>query len=635
MQLIDIPGIGTKTVDILKRHGIVTPLDLLTYYPRTYRPYLPRTSRSAGVGEWVSLVGTFTRPLSHHTAHTTTQLATFKDQAGSLTIRWFNSPFIMRTISPSSFYLVRGCLTLFGPTRQIVNPTLTKVEQDYLPAEELVPIYTPLGTLKSGHLRGHIRATLNVYASPDLLSLEIQNKYNLLDLGTALHHIHFPPTRLHLEDAIHRLAFDELYALELEALHNRELTKVNTMTLAWDNKILERWLKSLPFTPTNAQKRVIAEITSDLIQGIAMHRLLSGEVGSGKTLVAAASALAVHSSGYQTLVMAPTQILAEQLYSSFQNLLGSSLTISLVTAASAGDTQANLVVGTQALLSPKHTFGSVGLVIVDEQHRFGVKQREHLSSLTPAPHTLMMTATPIPRTLALTIFSHLDVSRLDELPSSRIPTKTYYVEESKRLSALSWLKREILQNHNQVFYVVPLIEEAESDEGNVKKSLKLLEAELKQRFPDLAIDITHGKMKESEKTAHLQAFRDGQTQILVATSMVEVGIDIPQANIMVIEDADRFGLASLHQLRGRVGRGGGQGYCLLFCRSQTEQTKKRLAYFIQENDGEKLATYDLATRGPGQLFGESQHGFFSLRFASIYDHELLRQTHEAVRITHI
>ncbi|KKU46606.1 MAG: ATP-dependent DNA helicase RecG [Microgenomates group bacterium GW2011_GWA2_46_7] len=443
MQLLDIPGIGTKTADTLERHDILTPQDLLTYYPRTYRPYLPSTSRSALVGEWVSLVGTLTRPLSHHTAHTTTQLATFKDQAGSLTIRWFNSPFITRSISPGSTYLVRGCLTIFGPTRQIVNPTLTKVEQGYIPTEELVPLYTSLGTLKSGHLRNHIRATLQAYQPIDPLSLEIQNKYSLLDLSTTLRHIHFPPSRSDLEGAIHRLAFDELYSLQLEALNNRELTKVKTTPLHWNTQILENWITNLPYTPTSAQTRVIAEITADLSLGVAMHRLLSGEVGSGKTLVAAASALAVHSSGYQTLVMAPTQILAEQLYSSFQNLLGSSLTISLITATLSGDTQANLVVGTQALLSPKHTFGSVGLVIIDEQHRFGVKQREHLSSLTPAPHTLMMTATPIPRTLAMTVFSHLDVSRLDELPSSRVPTKTYYVEESKRLSALSWLKREI------------------------------------------------------------------------------------------------------------------------------------------------------------------------------------------------
>lgn len=634
MQLIDIPGIGEKTVEALRQHGIETVEQLLTYYPRTYRTYLPRTTRSAGVGEWVSLVGTLTRPVSRHGSHVTTQLSTFRDVAGTLTLRWFNSPFITRSVSPSSTYLIRGQLTIFGTTRQIVNPSLTKVEPDYVPAEELVPIYTPMGSLKSGHLRAHIRATLKVHQLSDQLSREIQNRYNLLDLPTTISHIHFPPTRTGLEAAIHRLAFDELYTLQLEALHNRELTQVKTPPLHWSADTLTQWIAALPYTPTGAQTRVIGEILDDLAKPLAMHRLLAGEVGSGKTLVAAASALATYSAGRQTLVMAPTQILAEQLFASFHALLPS-LTISLVTAEAHGDPQADLVVGTQALLSPKHTFGNVGLVIVDEQHRFGVKQREYLSSLTPAPHSLLMTATPIPRTLAMTVLAGLDISRLDELPASRLPTKTYYVEEGKRLSALSWIKQEIVQNHNQVFYVVPLIEEAEDEEGNAQKSLKLLESTLKTRFPDLVIDIMHGKMSAAEKTTHLQHFRDGLTHLLVATSMVEVGIDIPTANIMVIEDAERFGLAQLHQLRGRVGRSSLQGYCLLFSRANTTKARERLAYFVKETSGEKLATYDLETRGPGELFGESQHGFFSLRFASIYDADLLRQTAQAARIANI
>jgi ATP-dependent DNA helicase RecG len=271
-------------------------------------------------------------------------------------------------------------------------------------------------------------------------------------------------------------------------------------------------------------------------------------------------------------------------------------------------------------------------VIVDEQHKFGVKQREYLSSLTPAPHVLTMTATPIPRTLAMTIFSSMAISRLDELPKNRLPIKTYLVGEEKREAAYTWIKNEVVSNHNQVFIVVPLIEEAEDDEGNAKKSLKLLEGDLKKRFPNLVVDIMHGKMKEVEKTQHLQAFRDGITQILVATSMVEVGIDIPGANIMVIEDSERFGLAQLHQLRGRVGRGSAQGHCLLFSSAKSSKIKERLTYFKNESSGEKLALYDLDNRGPGELFGESQHGFFSLRFASIYDTDLLRRTYDAVRI---
>ncbi|MFH2085847.1 MAG: ATP-dependent DNA helicase RecG [bacterium] len=632
MELIDIPGLGEKSLKTLVSHDITTIQHLLTYFPRTYRTYLARSTRTARVGEWISLVGTISRPVSKHGAHVTTQLATLKDGVGSLTLRWFNMPYLTRALGDGT-YLVRGQLTFFGPTRQIVAPQLTKATSDYQAIDELLPIYTPIGTIKSGNVRNLIKSALtHAPQVEDSLPLEIQNKYNLLDLPTTLKQIHFPTSKNELEQAIHRLAFDELYTLQRESLKNSELNKVKTEALHWNTGALEHWITNLPYTPTAAQTRVIGEILTDLGKPIAMHRLLAGEVGSGKTVVAAAAALATHGSGHQTLVMAPTQILAEQLYSSFTDLLGDSLTVSLVTAGSKGDTGVDLVVGTQALLSTKHQFGKVGFVVIDEQHRFGVKQREYLSALSPAPHTLMMTATPIPRTLAMTVFASLNISRLDELPGSRLPIKTYFVGEEKRERAYTWIKQEIMTHHNQVFVVVPLIEEAEDEEGNAKKSLKLLEIDLKKRFPGLTIDIMHGKMKETDKTAHLQAFRDDTTQILVATSMIEVGIDIPTAGIMVIEDAERFGLAQLHQLRGRVGRGNIQGHCLLFSRANTPKAKERLAYFVKETNGEKLALFDLDLRGPGELFGESQHGFFSLRFASIYDTELLRETHEAARI---
>lgn len=632
MDLLDLPGFGDKTAAVLQKHLLHSVEDLLTYYPRTYRTYLSRTIRSARVGEWISLVGTVTRPVSKRTTRATTQLATFRDGSGTLTLRWFNMPYITRALA-SSTYLVRGQLTFFGDGRQIVAPQLTKVSEGFLPAEEILPIYTPVGSLKSGHLRTLLKSALASSAfPPDPLSLEIQNKYHLLDLKTALHHIHFPPSRSDLEGAIHRLGFDELYALQLEARHQTELQRVKTTPLQFDHALIQKFLTNLPFTPTGAQQRVLREILADLGKPQAMRRLLSGEVGSGKTLVAATAALACRAAGHQTLVMAPTLILAEQLYSALTSLLGSDLTISLITAASSGDTTSDLVVGTQALLTPQHKFGHVGLVIVDEQHRFGVEQREYLLSLTPTPHTLMMTATPIPRTLAMTIFSTLDVSRLDELPASRLAVKTYLVPEVKRAAAYSWIERLLLERHEQAFVVTPIIEEAEDNEGNPQKSLKLLESELKTRFPGLTIDILHGKLKNQEKIAHLSSFRRGDTQLLVATSMIEVGIDIPQANLIVIESAERFGLAQLHQLRGRVGRGNGQGHCLLFTRSTSPAVRERLSYFVKEGSGEKLAAYDLKSRGPGELFGLSQHGFFTLRFASIYDTALLQDTYEAVKI---
>ncbi len=634
MQLKEIPGIGDKIAAVLEKHEINTVHDLLFHFPRTYRTYHATNVLDAQVGDWVSLVGTSSRPISKHGAHVTSQLSTFKDISGSLTLRWFNSPFIVRTVSPGDTYLVRGQLTIFGGTRQIVSPSLKKIDYDFVDQDEMMPIYPTLGTLKSGGLRKIIYSALDHGEKiEETLSKEIRLKHNLIEISSAIEYIHRPPTRSHLEGAIRRLAFDELYTLQLESLENSELNKVQTDPLHWDTGLLDHWIAGLPFTPTAAQTRVMGEISADLSRPIAMHRLLAGEVGSGKTLVAASAALSVHLAGKRTLVMAPTQILAEQLYTSIKNFMGPTLKVSLITATQKGDEDANIVVGTQAILSPKHKFENVGLVIVDEQHKFGVKQREYLSLLRPAPHVLMMTATPIPRTLAMTIFSNMDISRLDELPKNRLPIKTFFLNQSQRDKAMAWINNEITTKQNQAFVVVPLIEEAEDNEGDPKKSLKLLETDLKNRFPTQTIDIMHGKMKEIEKTEHLRAFRDGITQILVATSMVEVGIDIPGANIMVIEDAERFGLAQLHQLRGRVGRGDKQGYCLLFAHEKSSSlAKERLKYFVSEINGEKLALYDLDSRGPGELFGESQHGFFNLHFASIYDTELLKETSEAAKI---
>jgi len=634
MLLQEIPGIGEKTLSALERGEITQINQLLRYFPRSYRTYIATTSISANPGEWVSLVGTITRPISKRGTHVTTQLSSFRDNSGSLTLRWFNMPYITRSLLEGETYLVRGQLTIFGNTRQIVSPSLTKVAPNHESHDELMPIYPSLGSIKSGQFRKIITSALGLASPmPDPLDLTIRQSNNLIDLDTAMRIIHAPPTRTDLEGAIHRLAFDELYTLQLESLQTNELSKKSTQPLHWDSRVLEDWLTKLPYIPTGAQSKVITEILTDLAKPIAMQRLLAGEVGSGKTLVAATACLATHLSGKQSLVMAPTQILAEQLHASFSNLLGDQLTVSLITSAQKGDSLANLVVGTQALLSPKHKFNQVGLVIIDEQHRFGVKQREFLQQLTPSPHTLTMTATPIPRTLAMTLFSNLEISRLDELPKNRLPIKTYLVGEEKRDRAYAWIKSEIINNHNQAFVVVPLIEEAEDDEGNAKKSLKLLETDLKARFPGLSVDIMHGKMRDSDKTTHLQAFRDGITQILVATSMVEVGIDIPGANIMVIEDAERFGLAQLHQLRGRVGRGDAQGHCLIFSSSNSPKIISRLKYFVSESVGEKLALYDLENRGPGELLGLSQHGFFSLRFASIYDSDLLEATHQATLLT--
>lgn len=635
MDLIDVPGIGEKTVSALFRAGITTIDSLLLTFPRTYRPYQATPLSEGQVGDWIILKGSLTRPISRHTARTTTQIATFSDLHGSsLTLRWFNMPYLTRSLDPSHLYLVRGQLTEFAGRKQIIAPQLAKTDLNSPLVSELVPIYRQIGSLKPWVLRQKISLALKkVPLPPDPLPLPIVSKFSLLDYQTALIEIHHPSSDSSLATAVHRLSFDELYSLQLKALQEHKPTKIKTTALKFDISRVNTFLSSLPFTPTASQDKAIKPILNDLAKPVAMNRLLQGEVGSGKTIVAVAAAIATHSAGFRTVLMAPTQILANQLYDNFLGYCSPlGISVSLLTAKSKGDDSADILVGTQALLN-KTGLSHVGLVIIDEQHRFGVEQRSKLASLTPFPHLLMMTATPIPRSLAQTMFGQLKITRLTELPASRLTVKTLLVGENKRLAAYDWIAKEIADSHNQVFMITPLIEIAEENETTPLKSVHSLETELHQFFPNLTIDLMHGKMKESEKITHLNKFKEGLTDILVATSMLEVGIDIKSANLIVIENAERFGLSQLHQLRGRVGRGDKQAYCLLFSSSHSPKAKERLGYFLRENDGEKLAKFDLQSRGPGELFGQSQHGFFNLALGNLYDEELINDTYQAAKLT--
>jgi len=630
MQLTDIPGIGDKTARALEKSGIKSLQQLLETYPRTYRAYSASTAKEARVGDWVILKGHLTRPISRRTAKVTTQLSSFQDHTGHLTLRWFNLPYLTRSIRPNAIYLVKGQVTEFNSVKQIISPQLTVADENTPLRDELVPIYRQLGSLKPWVIRTKISNALNTNLPPDPLPTSVLAKYDLIPYQEALENIHHPPDTLTLEKAIYRLSFQELFELQLKEL-KKNTRRSSFSPLKINQNLLTKFIASLPFTLTPSQQAAIADITNNLTSKHRMQRLLAGEVGSGKTVVATAAALATHSAGKKTLIMAPTVILAEQLHRAINNFLKDfGLTTGLLTSSHKDSSSCNIITGTQALLN--QPLKDIGLAIIDEQHRFGVKQREKLANLEDKTHTLLMTATPIPRSLALTLLGHLDITRLTDLPPNRLPVKTFVVNENKRRDAYDWISKQI-STGNQVFMVTPLIEEAEEADLNPLKSLRSLEQELKTIFPHLTIDVMHGKMKDQEKTEHMQAFQQGTTQILVATSMIEVGIDVPAANIIVIEDAERFGLAQLHQLRGRVGRGGEQGYCLLFTNSQTLKSKNRLAFFVRENQGDKLALYDLQDRGPGEIFGNLQHGFFSLKLASIYDEKLLLSTYQAAKET--
>ena len=628
MTLTDLTGIGPKTASALLKADITTLTDLLETYPRTYRAYQATTAKNAELGEYIVLQGQLSKPISKKTTRVTTQLATFTDDTGKITLRWFNLPYITRSVNPNATYQIKGKLDEFRGVKQIVSPELTKVEEGSELINQLVPIYRQMGSLKPWIFRTKIKKILELDTlPPDPLPAKIIKEYSLLDYTTALNTIHTPPTRTVLEGAIHRLSFQELYGLQLAALTKKHDKTKLTKPLKVNSLVVQQFISSLPFTLTNSQKKAINSILLDLESSTPMNRLLAGEVGSGKTIIAVVMALATHSAGHRTIVMAPTLILANQLHVAFTSLLTPlGLTTSLVTGSNKGSLDTDIVIGTHALLTKK--VSNVGLTIIDEQHRFGVKQRDSLGLFSS--HSLMMTATPIPRSLAQTLFSQLDITYLTELPSGRLPVKTFAVPETKRFDAYSWLKTEI-EKGNQVFFVTPLIEQAEEQDQTPLKSLKDLEAKLKKTFPEQTIDIMHGKMKDQEKLAHMESFRSGLTQILVATSMIEVGLDVPAANIIVIENADRFGLATLHQLRGRVGRGGDQGYCLLFSETNTAKARERLKYFIRTREGDKLALFDLQERGPGEIFGSTQSGFFALKLASIYDQELLRDTYQAAK----
>lgn len=625
-QLTDIPGIGDKTAAALTRAGITTLAELVETYPRTYREYYARSAKEARPTEWVVLKGHLTRPVSRRTARVTTQLSTFQDHSGRLQLRWFNLPYLVCSVRPQATYFVKGQVEQFRGVKQLVTPQLTLVDDATSLEDQLVPIYSQKGSLKPWVLRTKISSALkSATLPPDPLPPFITKEHELLSYHDALRLIHHPTSKRLLEDAIYRLAFQELYFLQLAAIKHKSRRPKLSTPLSINHASINHFVSSLPFKLTPSQQRAVRAITTDLGSASPMRRLLSGEVGSGKTVVAAAAALATHFAGYQTLVMAPTVILAEQLHDSLSHFLTPhGLTLELVTSGSRFDRGANLLVGTHALLNQQ--LEGVGLVIIDEQHRFGVRARETLSAL--GLHTLLMTATPIPRTLAQTLFAGLEVTELTELPPGRKKVKTFLVPEHKRADSYTWLKAEIKQG-NQAFIVTPLIEKMEEADQSPLKSLRELEASLRRLFPDLTIDVMHGRLKDQQKLASLAAFREGHTDLLVATSMVEVGLDIPNANVIIVEDADRFGLATLHQLRGRVGRGGQAGYCLLFTDNHSPRVTERLKYFTRTGDGAKLALYDLQARGPGELFGQVQHGFFRLKLASLYDQKLLKATHTA------
>jgi ATP-dependent DNA helicase RecG len=665
----DLFMVGPTYAKRLQKLNIKTAEDFLHHYPFRYDDFrLTSKIDKLQVGEIVTIVG---KIVSFENIYTRfgkkIQKMKVADETGQLQVTFFNQPFLKTSLKPGLLVSLSGKVETAGGHLSLVSPQyeiiktpikstrhpelvsgsidkkmLKQVQHDTyqtIHTGRLVPVYPETYGVSSKWLRSRLAPLLSelLIKTPDWLPVAIKKTNNLIDLPKALTQIHFPQNEKDIETAKQRLAFDELFLIQLQTLLRKHRWQKNKTThpLKVNQEDILRFIANLPFTLTTDQNRSIKDILSDLSQTRPMNRLLQGDVGCGKTVVAAVAAYVAWQNGVQTAMMAPTEILAIQHYQTIKTLLESfGINIGLATSSKKINCQSktkktwDIIIGTHALLYNKIDFQNLGLVIIDEQHRFGVEQRGLLVGRGKAPHTLVMTATPIPRTVALTLYGDLDLSTIKQMPQGRKLIKTWVVPGSKRLAAYGWIKKQILTG-DQAFIVCPLIDESEKESMKNIKAAKDEFKNLSQKiFPDLKLGLLHGRMKSGEKEKVITAFKQKKLDILVATPVVEVGIDIPTATIIVIEAAERFGLAALHQLRGRVGRGDKQAYCLLFS-SQEAVNFKRLKIMETVYNGLTLAEMDLKLRGPGELYGTAQHGFLQLKIARFSDLALVQKTRQA------
>jgi ATP-dependent DNA helicase RecG len=644
-----LPGVGPKKAEILKTEiNVVSWEDMLYYFPYKYidRSHIFKIREINGSMPYIQLRGKIRDIQTIGEGRKRRITATFFDETGSIELVWFQMiKQISNLYKPGTEYILFGKPTLFGDKINIAHPELETENKFYEGEVGVQGQYNSTEKMKNVflHSRGiHkiIKQLLETIKTPleETLNEQIISKAHLINLDSAIRNIHFPKSNDLLRKARYRLKFEELFYLQLNILR---ITKYREKRLGgfrfsqvgeYFNNFYHR---NLPFQLTNAQKKVIKEIRRDTNTGKQMNRLLQGDVGSGKTLVALLSVLIALDNGFQGAIMAPTEILATQHYETISELLkGLNIEIALLTGSikkkereiilpKIKSGEIKITIGTHALIEETVDFGNLGLVVIDEQHRFGVAQRAKLwKKNTNPPHVLVMTATPIPRTLAMTIYGDLDVSIIDELPPGRKPIQTVHVYDKKRQNLYDSVRKQ-LQQGRQAYIVYPLIEESEKiDLQNLTEGFQ----KIKEIFPEYKVCMVHGKMKPAEKETEMQKFVSGEVQIMVATTVIEVGVNVPNASIMVIENAERFGLSQLHQLRGRVGRGADQSYCILVTKYElSENTRRRIAIMTETNDGFIIAEEDLKLRGPGDMDGTQQSGIaFNLKIANlVQDGELI------------
>jgi len=631
--------VGPTYAKRLKKLGIESVSDLLYHFPFRYIDYsLISPIRLAQPGETITVKGKIVSLRNEYTSRgKKIQKGTICDQSGSIEVVWFNQPFLVKTLKPGTTVSLSGKVDLWGKEIALIFPEYEIIKgNSQIHTGRLVPIYHETYGISSKWLRSRIAPLIKLLVPKieEFLPSEILKNYDLMQLPEALEQIHFPKNNKLAEKARERFSFEELFLIQLAAKKRKKEWQQKKLAQKFliDEKRVSEFIHSLPFELTKAQKREIKAILTDLSKDKPMNRLLQGDVGSGKTVVAAVAIFVAYLNKIQVALMAPTEILAHQHFQNLSQLLTPfGLKINLLTGKQKETkTDFDLIVGTHALIYQKAKFEKLGLVVIDEQHRFGVEQRGKLIEKGGTPHVLTMTATPIPRTIALTLYGDLDLSVLDEMPPGRKIVKTWVVPPQKRQAAYEWIRKQIKETRSQAFIICPLIEESKSETlQTVRAATNEFERLKKEVFPDLRLGLLHGRMKSKQKTEVLSHFKNGELDILVATPVVEVGIDIPTATIMMIEGAERFGLAQLHQLRGRVGRSDRPSYCLLFTEHYGETTLKRLKALEKINIGMKLAELDLEMRGPGEIYGTRQHGFLELKVASFSDLPLIEKTKKA------
>ncbi len=637
-----LKGVGPTMAKRFAQLNIFTLHDLICHFPRGYED---RTRLITIDKLEVDVPACFKAMVMNtpRTAHirkgldiTRVQIA---DHTARLNVTFFNNKFAAEQLQYGQEYIFYGAVSGDFVGYSMTNPVFEKLDAQPIATRRVLPIYPLTAGLSNAAMLKAVRQALSICDPPaEILPESVRREYGILGADRAYYAIHEPQSMAEAELAKKRLIFEEFFVFSA-GLSLLRAERARKTAKPYENLDLQRFYDSLPFSLTGAQKRAIDEILRDLHSGAAMNRLVQGDVGSGKTMVAAAAAYAAVLNGHQAAMMAPTEILAEQHYHSFCKLFAPlRLRVALLTGSMTvkqkrevreeiASGQAQLIVGTHALLSEATVFHNLGLVITDEQHRFGVAQRAKLSAKGQDPHLLVMSATPIPRTLALLLYGDLEVSIINELPPGRQPVETFLVNESYRSRINAFIRKQREENH-QTFVVCPAVEE--SEELSIKAATVWAETLQKTVFPDLRIALIHGQMKAADKEAAMAAFARGEADVLVATTVIEVGVDVPNATLMVIEDADRFGLSQLHQLRGRVGRGGAKSYCILTSQNRNPDTLGRLKALCKTTDGFRIAEEDLKLRGPGDFFGSRQSGLPTFRVANLsMDLQTLKDAQQA------